>query len=74
MQTIKHIVTSDTRELNILLPENMVHKELEVTISPVGNLKENKKKEKYRSQKGKLSKKEAEKMIAYVETSRKEWS
>lgn len=73
MQTIKHIVTSDTRELNILLPENMVHKELEVTISPVGNLNENKKKDKYRSQKGKLSKKEAEKMLAYVETSRKEW-
>lgn len=73
MQAIKHIVIPNSRELNILLPENMVQKELEVTILPVGKAKKIRKKESYRSQKGKLSKSEAEKMLAYVEASRKEW-
>lgn len=49
MLTIKHIITPDSRELNILLPEDIVNKELEVIIFPVGNAKNNKKKGNYKS-------------------------
>ena len=73
MEAIKHIITPDSRKLNILLPENLVHEELEVIILRVKDSKVPAQKEDYQSQKGKLSRIEAEKMLAYVEESRKEW-
>lgn len=73
MEAIKHILTPDSRELNILLPEDLVHQELEVIILRVSDTKKIGKQAHHRSQKGKLSKMEAEKMLAYVEESRKEW-
>ena len=73
MEAIKYILTPNSRELNILLTKDLVHQELEVIILRVTDTKKALKKTHHRSQKGKLSKIEAEKMLAYVEESRKEW-
>ena len=66
-------MTPNSRELNIILPENLVNTELEVIILPVCETKKRKKKINYQSQKGKLSKTEAKKMLAYIKASRNEW-
>ena len=73
MEAIRHILTSDSRKLNILLPDDLVNEELEIIIMRVKDAKEARKETPYQSQKGKLSKEEAEKMLVYVEKSRKEW-
>lgn len=73
MEAIKHILTPDSRELNILLPDDLVNQELEIIILRVSDTQKAVKKIHHRSQKGKVSKIEAVKMLAYVEESRKEW-
>ncbi|MGN6540441.1 MAG: hypothetical protein ACTHKY_06485 [Ginsengibacter sp.] len=73
MEAIRHILKSDSRELNILLPDNLVNEELEVIIFKVKDAEEACVKSTYQSQKGKLSKVEAKKMLLQVEKSRKEW-
>ncbi|MEO8853119.1 MAG: hypothetical protein ABI359_05025 [Ginsengibacter sp.] len=73
MQAIKHILTPESKEISIILPDNFVHEELEIIILPVRDIEKISEKNQYKSQRGKLSKVEAEKMLSYVEQSRKEW-
>lgn len=74
MEAIRHILTPDSRKLNILLPDDLVNEELEVIILRVKDSEKSSETTVYHSQKGKLSRNEAERMLAYVEESRKEWS
>lgn len=98
MEAIRHIITPNSKTLEITLPEDMVHEELEVIILRIkikemkneGSIGYQSQKEKlvkevkvgetsqvearwHRGQKGKLSKEEAKRMLAYVEESRREW-
>lgn len=73
MQAIKHILTPESKEISIILPDNFVHEELEIIILPVRDIEKISEKNQYKSQRDKLSKVEAEKMLSYVEQSRKEW-
>ena len=73
MQAIKHILTPESKEIRTILPDNFVHEELEIIILPVRDIGKISEKNQYKSQRGKLSKVEAEKILSYVEQSRKEW-
>lgn len=72
MEAIRHIITPTTTNLQILLPINLVNEELEIIILPLtdSKMKDN---NAYKSLRGKLSKNEADKMLAYIEESRNEW-
>lgn len=73
MQAIKHILTPESKEISIILPDNFVHEELEIIILPMRDIEKKSEKSQYKSQRGKISKAEAEEMLSYVEQSRKEW-
>jgi hypothetical protein len=55
------------------LPDNLVNEELEVIILRIKDVKEANESTTYQSQKGKLSKDEAKKMLLHVEKSGEEW-
>jgi hypothetical protein len=73
MEALRHIVTPDTNTLKIMLPDNLVNEKLEVIILTIGEVEEGNILQSLKSQRGKVSKEEAERMLSFVEESRKEW-
>lgn len=73
MEAIRHIITSESKLLQITLPDNLVNEKLEVIILPFEETEKIKTSQTYKSLKGRLSKNEAEKMLESVKISRDEW-
>jgi hypothetical protein len=73
LEAIRKIVTPDSNILQIMLPDHLVHEKLEIIILPIGEKEQPEEPTIDISQTSKLTKAEAEAMLAYIEASRKEW-
>jgi len=72
MEAIRQVVISTSKNLQILLPDNLVHEKLEIIILALDKSDEKDVKE-YRSLRGKMNKNEASRLLKHVEDSRNEW-